>query len=49
MGYARIGEGALGGKARGLAFIDSFLKRNNLYNKFENVSITIPRNVVIST
>ncbi|MGY8911519.1 MAG: PEP/pyruvate-binding domain-containing protein, partial [Flavobacteriales bacterium] len=49
VGYARIGEGALGGKARGLAFIDSFLKRNNLYNKYENVSITIPRTVVIST
>ena len=49
VGYARIGEGALGGKARGLAFIDSFLKRNNLYNKFDNVSITIPRTVVIST
>lgn len=47
--YARIGEGNLGGKARGLAFIDSFLKRNNLYNKYENVSITIPRTVVIST
>ncbi|WP_218597861.1 PEP/pyruvate-binding domain-containing protein [Polaribacter sp. NJDZ03] len=49
VGYARIGEGALGGKARGLAFIDSFLKRNNLYNKYKNVSITIPRTVVIST
>ena len=24
-GFARIGEGALGGKGRGLAFIDSFL------------------------
>ncbi|UMB53109.1 phosphoenolpyruvate synthase [Lutibacter sp. A64] len=49
VGFARIGEGALGGKGRGLAFIDSFLKRNNLYNKYENVSITIPRTVVIST
>tara|TARA_R110001592_G_scaffold168948_2_gene405305 strand:- start:6603 stop:8987 length:2385 start_codon:yes stop_codon:yes gene_type:complete len=47
--YARIGEGNLGGKGRGLAFIDSFLKRNNLYNKYENVTITIPRTVVIST
>ncbi|GGK39206.1 MULTISPECIES: PEP/pyruvate-binding domain-containing protein [Flavobacteriaceae] len=49
VGFARIGEGALGGKGRGLAFIDSFLKRNNLFNKYENVSITIPRTVVIST
>ncbi|MCI2229479.1 phosphoenolpyruvate synthase [Polaribacter sp. MSW13] len=49
VGFARIGEGNLGGKGRGLAFIDSFLKRNNLYNKYENVSISIPRTVVIST
>jgi len=49
VGFARIGDGALGGKGRGLAFIDSFLKRNNLFNKYENVSITIPRTVVIST
>ncbi len=49
VGFARIGEGALGGKGRGLAFIDSFLKRNNLYNKYKDVSITIPRTVVIST
>ncbi len=49
VGFARIGEGALGGKGRGLAFIDSFLKRNNLFNKYDNVSISIPRTVVIST
>lgn len=49
VGFSRIGEGALGGKGRGLAFIDSFLKRNKLFNKYENVSISIPRTVVIST
>lgn len=49
LGFARIGEGSLGGKGRGLAFIDSFLKRNKLFNKFKEVTITIPRTVVLST
>ncbi|SDW11216.1 Pyruvate phosphate dikinase, PEP/pyruvate binding domain [Lutibacter oricola] len=49
LGFSRIGEGALGGKGRGLAFIDSFLKRNKLFNKFKDVTISIPRTVVVST
>ena len=49
LGFARIGDGALGGKGRGLAFIDSFLKRNRLFNKYQDVTISIPRTVVIST
>tara|TARA_R110001583_G_scaffold149413_1_gene301516 strand:- start:1810 stop:4842 length:3033 start_codon:yes stop_codon:yes gene_type:complete len=49
LGFARIGEGALGGKGRGLAFIDSFLKRHRLFNKYKDVTISIPRTVVIST
>jgi len=47
--FSRIGEGSLGGKARGLAFIDSFIKRNNMMNKWDGVLITIPRTVVLST
>lgn len=49
LGFSRIGEGALGGKGRGLAFIDSFLKRNKLFHKYKDVSISIPRTVVVST
>ncbi|MDT8414301.1 MAG: PEP/pyruvate-binding domain-containing protein [Flavobacteriaceae bacterium] len=49
LGFARIGEGSLGGKGRGLAFIDSFLKRHKLFSKYEDVHISIPRTVVIST
>lgn len=48
-GFSRIGDGALGGKGRGLAFIDSFLKRNKLFNKYNDVTISIPRTVVLST
>lgn len=47
--FSRIGEGSIGGKARGLAFINSIIKKNKLYNKFTDVLITIPRTVVLST
>ena len=47
--FARMGTGSLGGKARGLAFINKLLVQNLLYRKFEGVKITIPRTVVIAT
>ncbi|MBC8321089.1 MAG: phosphoenolpyruvate synthase [Bacteroidetes bacterium] len=46
---SRIGQGSVGGKARGLAFLDSLIKRNNLYNYFDKVDINIPKTVVIGT
>ncbi len=49
MVFSRIGEGSLGGKGRGLAFIDYFLKRHRLFNKYKDIAITIPRTVVLST
>ena len=49
LSFARIGEGSLGGKGLGLAFIDSFLKRHKLFNKYKDVAISIPRTVVLST
>ncbi|MFZ4563679.1 MAG: PEP/pyruvate-binding domain-containing protein, partial [Bacteroidales bacterium] len=47
--FARIGEGSIGGKARGLAFLDSLIKRNRLTDKYEDIMITIPRTVVLGT
>lgn len=48
--FARIGQGSLGGKARGLAFMNVMLKRYNYqFEKYHNTVITIPRTVVIST
>ncbi len=47
--FSRIGEGSIGGKARGLAFLDSLIKRNRLYDKYPGVVITIPRTVVLGT
>ncbi len=45
----RIGEGSIGGKARGLAFLDSLIKRNHLYNAYAKVMITIPKTIVLGT
>ena len=47
--FARIGEGSLGGKARGLAFMNSMLMKHRQYDKHENVRIMIPRSVVMIT
>ena len=49
IGFARIGDGSLGGKARGLAFMNSMLTKYRSYDKFPDVRITIPRSVVIAT
>ncbi len=46
--FSRIGEGSLGGKARGLAFSDLFIKNNDLSFKYDNIIIKIPRTVVLS-
>lgn len=47
--FARIGEGSLGGKGRGLAFIDQIIKRHPECEDFDGVEITIPRTVVLCT
>lgn len=47
--FSRIGDESIGGKARGLAFINSVIDKHNLYSKFENVVITVPKTVVMST
>lgn len=47
--FARIGEGSLGGKGRGLAFIDAMIKRNETLEQFENTQIVIPQTVVLCT
>lgn len=47
--FSRIGEGSIGGKARGLAFSNQIIKEYKLFNKFDNTIISIPRTVVIST
>ncbi len=47
--FARIGEGSMGGKGRGLAFIDQIIKRHPICDDFDGVQITIPHTVVVCT
>ena len=47
--FARIGEGSLGGKGRGLAFLDNIIKRRIDLNEYENASVMIPKTVVLCT
>ena len=58
--FARIGEGSLGGKGRGLAFIDNMIKRHPAFidnmikrhpdfDDFENATVAIPKTVVLCT
>ncbi len=49
LSFTRIGEGSIGGKARGLAFLDSMIKRHKVFSEFNDIMVTIPRTVVIST
>jgi len=47
--FSRIGDESIGGKARGLAFINSVIASYNLFSKYPNVMITVPKTVVLST
>jgi CheY-like chemotaxis protein len=47
--FARIGSGSLGGKARGLGFVNTLINNNKIRYKFENVEISVPSAVVIAT
>ena len=47
--FARVGNGSLGGKARGLAFLNHILQKYDLYDKWEDVRVLVPRTLVITT
>lgn len=47
--FARIGQGSMGGKGRGLAFIDQIIKRHPVCDNLDGVQITIPHTLVICT
>ena len=47
--FSRLGSGSLGGKARGLAFLNHVLVKYDMYDKYEDVRITVPRTLVITT
>ncbi len=47
--FSKIGDGSLGGKARGLAFVNHVLLKYDFYKKWEHVRIMVPRTLVITT
>ena len=47
--FSRLGGGSMGGKARGLAFMYQILQRYNLYDRWDDVRVMVPRTMVITT
>ncbi len=47
--FARIGDGSLGGKGRGLAFLDNIIKRHPELQRFDNATVSIPKTLVLCT
>jgi len=47
--FSRMGNGSLGGKGRGLAFIALEMKAAAIRKKYEGIRVSIPRTVVITT
>ncbi len=47
--FARVGEGPMGGKGRGLAFLNHVLQKNNLYDRWEGIRVLVPRTMVLTT
>ena len=47
--FSRVGDGPMGGKGRGLAFLNHVLQKNNLYDRWENIRIFVPRTMVLTT
>ena len=47
--FARVGEGPMGGKGRGLAFLNHVLQKNDLYDRWENIRVLVPRTMVLTT
>jgi CheY-like chemotaxis protein len=48
-GFSRIGGGSLGGKARGLAFVNRLLAEHQVERMFPGVEIFVPPSVVLGT
>ncbi|HOP26129.1 MAG TPA: PEP/pyruvate-binding domain-containing protein [Candidatus Sabulitectum sp.] len=47
--FSRLGSGSMGGKGRGLAFIDRMLAANLEEDRFRRVELSVPNTVIITT
>lgn len=47
--FSRFGDGSLGGKGRGLAFLNQILYKHDLFNRWEDVHVSVPRTLIVAT
>ncbi len=47
--FARIGSGSLGGKARGLGFLNSLIVNYGIRDQFKDIIVYVPSGVVLAT
>jgi CheY-like chemotaxis protein len=47
--FVRLGKGSIGGKARGLAFVNSLLARHNMASRYGEMAVQVPRSLVVPT
>ncbi len=47
--FVRIGGGSLGGKGRGLAYVNALLSQYKLHDFFEEVKINVPPSIILGT
>lgn len=47
--FTRIGGGSIGGKARGLAFVNALLRHHDLTRHFDGINLFVPRTAVLGT
>ena len=48
-GFTRVGGGSLGGKGRGLAFLEALLHMSGLRREFDHVNIAVPPSIILET
>lgn len=47
--FSRLGNSEMGGKGRGLAFLNHILQKYDLYNAWDDVRVLVPRTMVLTT
>lgn len=47
--FIKLGTGSLGGKARGVAFMNAMIAKAQLANRYEDITIKVPRSFVIGS
>jgi hypothetical protein len=47
--FTRIGGGSIGGKARGLAFVNALIRHHGLARRFDHVKIFVPASATLGT